>query len=225
LLPQEQSRRIGKLKLAQGAYPFFAKKVAALRKLKVVLRREQALNAVAEHRALTDEKTSLPQHLLALPRALAWNMDRGNQLRLQKLGQHVGVHLIGFHLCLGDNAHLVGIGQDDVLVIHVRFKNLIKPVPVHRRLKHHAASRIAFDQKLKADRNFVIDTPSLQNRVPVVDDAEDAVMFVEVDADVKRHAWLVCSLAHKLPFYTIDYMRFRSSKRQQSEATKGFHVI
>jgi len=47
----------------------------------------------------------------------------------------------------------------------------------------------------------------------VVDDAEDAVMFVEVDADIKRPAWLVRSLAHKLPFYTIDYVRFRSSKR------------
>jgi len=58
----------------------------------------------------------------------------------------------------------------------------------------------------------VIDTPSLQNRVPVVDDAEDAVVLVEVDADIKRHACLVCSLAHRLPFYTIDYMRFGSSK-------------
>ena len=46
----------------------------------------------------------------------------------------------------------------------------------------------------------------------VVDDAEDAVMFVEVDADIKRPAWLVCSLAHRLPFYTINYMRFGSSK-------------
>ena len=82
----------------------------------------------------------------------------------------------------------------------------------HRCLKHHAASRIAFDQKLKSDRNFVIDTPSLQNRVPVVDDAEDAVVFMEVDADIKRPAWLVCSLAHSLPFYTIDNMHFGSSK-------------
>ncbi len=49
-------------------------------------------------------------------------------------------------------------------------------------------------------------------------------MFVEVDADIKRPAWLVRSLAPKLPFYTIDYMRFRSSKRPQSEAAKGFHV-
>ena len=193
-------------------FPLFAKKVAALRKLEVVLRREQSLNAVAEHRALTDEKTSLPQHLLALPRALAWNMDCGNQLGLQKLGQHVGVHLIGLHLCLGDNAHLVGIGQDDVLVIHMRFKNLIKPVPVHRCLKHHTTYRIPLEQMLKSDRNFVINTPSFQNRVPVVDDAEDAVVFMEVDADIKRPAWLVCSLAHRLPFYTIDYMHFGSSK-------------
>jgi len=37
-------------------------------------------------------------------------------------------------------------------------------------------------------------------------------MFMEVDADIKRPAWLVCSLAHRLPFYTIDYMRLRSSK-------------
>ncbi len=78
---------------------FFAKKVAALGKLQIVLRREQALNAVAEHRALADEKTSLPQHLLALPRALAWNMDRGNQLGLQKLGQHVGASTLSVFTC------------------------------------------------------------------------------------------------------------------------------
>jgi hypothetical protein len=71
----------------------------------------------------------------------------------------------------------------------------------------------------------VIDAPSLQNRVPVVDDTEDAVVLVEVDADVKRHAWLVCGLTHSLPFYTIGFMRFGSSKHPQSEAAKGFHVI
>ena len=58
----------------------------------------------------------------------------------------------------------------------------------------------------------VIDMPSFQNRVPVVDDAEDAVVFMEVDADVKRHACLLCGLTHSLPFYNIDFMRFRSSK-------------
>jgi hypothetical protein len=46
-------------------------------------------------------------------------------------------------------------------------------------------------------------------------------VFIELDADIKRPAWLVCSLAHRLPFYTIDYMRFRSSKRPQSEAAEG----
>jgi hypothetical protein len=35
---------------------------------------------------------------------------------------------------------------------------------------------------------------------------------MEVDADINRLASLVCSLAHSLPFYDIDYMRFRSSK-------------
>jgi len=30
---------------------------------------------------------------------------------------------------------------------------------------------------------------------------------------------------HSLPFYTIGFMRFRSSKRPQSDAAKGFHVI
>jgi hypothetical protein len=73
--------------------------------------------------------------------------------------------------------------------------------------------------------HFVIDTPSLQNRIPVVDDAADAVVFMEVDADIKRSAWLVCSLAHRLSFYTIDYSRFRSSKRLQSKVAKGFYVI
>jgi hypothetical protein len=37
-------------------------------------------------------------------------------------------------------------------------------------------------------------------------------MFVEVDSDVKRPAWLVCSLTHSLPLYTIGFMRFGSSK-------------
>jgi hypothetical protein len=36
-------------------------------------------------------------------------------------------------------------------------------------------------------------------------------VLMEVDADINRLACLVCSLAHRLPFYTIDYMRFRSS--------------
>ena len=61
-------------------------------------------------------------------------------------------------------------------------------------------------------RQVVLRAKLTQNRVPVVDDAEDAVVFMEVDADIKRPAWLVCSLAHRLPFYTIDYMRFESSK-------------
>jgi hypothetical protein len=37
-------------------------------------------------------------------------------------------------------------------------------------------------------------------------------VLVEVDADIKRPACLLCGLTHDLPFYTIDYMRFRSSK-------------
>ena len=156
---------------------------------------------------------------------MLWNVNHGNQIPAQEPGQNKGIHLVGLYLRLGDDTRLVSVGQDDVLVLHVRFKNLVKPVPVHRCLKHHAASRIAFDQKLKSNRNFVIDTPSLQNRVPVVDDAEDAVVFMEVDADIKRPAWLVCGLAHRLPFYTIDYMHFGSSKRPPSEAAKGFHVI
>ena len=45
------------------------------------------------------------------------------------------------------------------------------------------------------------------------------------DADIKRLACLVCGLTHSLPFYTIGFMRLRSSKRPQSEAAKGFHVI
>jgi hypothetical protein len=46
----------------------------------------------------------------------------------------------------------------------------------------------------------------------VGDDAEDAVVLVEVDADIKRPACLLCGLTHSLPFYNIDFMRFRSSK-------------
>ena len=49
---------------------------------------------------------------------------------------------------------------------------------------------------LKSDRSFVLDTPPLQNGIPVIDAAEDAVVLVEVDADIKRPAWLACSLAH-----------------------------
>jgi hypothetical protein len=30
---------------------------------------------------------------------------------------------------------------------------------------------------------------------------------------------------HSLPFYTIGFMRFRSSKHPQIEAAKGFHDI
>ncbi len=71
----------------------------------------------------------------------------------------------------------------------------------------------------------MIDTPALQDRIPLVDDAEDAVVLMEVDADINQLACLVCSLAHSLPFYNIDFMRFGSSKGPQSEATKGFHVI
>jgi hypothetical protein len=37
-------------------------------------------------------------------------------------------------------------------------------------------------------------------------------VLMEVDADIKRLACLVCSLAHRLSFYTVDYKRFRSSK-------------
>jgi hypothetical protein len=37
-------------------------------------------------------------------------------------------------------------------------------------------------------------------------------VLVEVDADIKRHACLVCGLTHSLPFYTIGFMRFGSSK-------------
>jgi len=177
-----------------------------------VLRRKQTLNPVAEHRALANKKTPLPQHLLALPCALARNVDRGNHIHPQELGQNEGIHLIGLHLCLGDNAHLVGIGQDDVLVLHVRFKNLIKPVPAHRRLKHRAASRILLYQMLESDRNFVIDSPALDNTATLVYDAEDAVVLVEVDADIKRPAWLLCGLAHSLPFYNIDFMSFGSLK-------------
>ena len=62
------------------------------------------------------------------------------------------------------------------------------------------------------DRNFVFDSPAIQDRIPLVDDAEDAVVLMEVDADIKRPACLLCGLTHDLPFYTIDYMRFRSSK-------------
>jgi hypothetical protein len=36
---------------------------------------------------------------------------------------------------------------------------------------------------------------------------------------------LVCGLTHSLPFYTIGFMRFRSSKHPQIEAAKGFHDI
>jgi hypothetical protein len=50
-------------------------------------------------------------------------------------------------------------------------------------------------------------------------------VLMEVDADIKRLACLVCGLTHSLPFYTIGFMRFGSSKRPQSEAAKGFHVI
>jgi hypothetical protein len=42
--------------------------------------------------------------------------------------------------------------------------------------------------------------------------SDSAVVLMEVDADVKRHAWLVCGLTHSLPFYTIGFMRFGSSK-------------
>jgi hypothetical protein len=37
-------------------------------------------------------------------------------------------------------------------------------------------------------------------------------VLMEVDADINRLACLVCSLAHSLPFYNIDFMRFGSSK-------------
>ena len=62
------------------------------------------------------------------------------------------------------------------------------------------------------DRNFVFDSPAIQDRIPLVDDAEDAVVLMEVDADIKRPACLLCGLTHSLPFYNIDFMRFGSSK-------------
>ncbi len=65
---------------------------------------------------------------------------------------------------------------------------------------------------LKSERNFVIDTPALQDRIPLVDDAEYDVVLKEVDADIKRSACLLCGLTHSLPFYNIDFMHFVSSK-------------
>jgi hypothetical protein len=53
---------------------------------------------------------------------------------------------------------------------------------------------------LKSNRNFVIDTPSFPNGVPVIDDAQDAVVLMEVDTDISRPAGLMCSLALRLPF-------------------------
>ena len=72
--------------------------------------------------------------------------------------------------------------------------------------------RIPLEQMLKSDRNLVLDSPLVQDRIPFVDDAKDAVVFMEVDADIKRPAWLLCGLTHSLPFYNIDFMRFGSSK-------------
>jgi hypothetical protein len=37
-------------------------------------------------------------------------------------------------------------------------------------------------------------------------------VLMEVDADIKRPACLLCGLTHSLPFYKIDFMRFGSSK-------------
>ena len=68
----------------------------------------------------------------------------------------------------------------------------------------------------------MVDAPARQNRVPRVDDAEDAVVLVEVDADIKRHACLVCGLTHSLPFYTIVFMRFRSLKIRRERLQKAF---
>jgi hypothetical protein len=122
--------------------------------------------------------------------------------------------LVDLYLRLGDEARLIGVAQDGVLVLDGRFKCLVKPVPNYSCLKNHAASRIPLEQM-----------PSFQNRVPVIDDAEGALVVMEVDADINRPAWLMCSLAHRLPFYTIGFMRFRSLKRTQNEAARGFHVI
>jgi hypothetical protein len=46
------------------------------------------------------------------------------------------------------------------------------------------------EQMLKSNRNFVIDTPSFPNGVPVIDDAEDPVVLKEVDADINPARWV-----------------------------------
>jgi hypothetical protein len=121
---------------------------------------------------------------------LVWTEEIGS-----KLTEDIGYTLTGEYALdkwvpNGSDARLVGIGQDGALVHDVRFKNLVKPVPVHRCLKHRTASRMPLEQMLKSNRNFVIDTPSFPNGVPVIDDAEDAVVLMEVDTDINPARWV-----------------------------------
>ena len=63
----------------QEAGALAAEEVAALWQLHFMLTAKQPMNAIAQHRALTDEKTALAEHLLDLPGLASWNMHAGDE--------------------------------------------------------------------------------------------------------------------------------------------------
>jgi hypothetical protein len=141
------------------------------------------VDPIAQHGPLPHEETALAQDLLALARLFGGDVDLADHADAQQLCQDAGIDLVRLDLRFSDDAGFEGIGQGDVCRRHGLLKNLVKPVPVHGRLKDNTRVGPASHQGGEILGGMVLDASFAKTLSSGVKGMPDTVAFVVVDAD------------------------------------------
>ena len=123
-------------------------------------------------------------------------------------------------LGLGDDVGLEGIGEDDVSLREIGFKESVEPRPVHGVFENHASAGVAFDEVDEELRGAVVDATPLEDAVGGINRAKNAVSLMEVDSDIDWEVGLF--IGH--PSYNIHFINLRSPIRPQIKSASSFHV-
>ena len=141
------------------------------------------MNAIAQHRALPHKKAALPKHFLALARRFARDVDSPDHIRPQQQREDARIHFIRLYLRLGDDACFERVRHHDVVRWQLRFEQLKKPVPIHRRLERNATTRESPHELGKLVRRHMVDAPLGDILSLLVYDVIHAVSLVVINAD------------------------------------------
>ncbi len=155
---------------------------------------EKGVYAVFHSDGIADQSSPVPEDLFELTGVNGWDIDRGDEICSEQLGEHMAVEFVVFDFGRSNSLCLSGVRQDHLKAIAM--EQVVEPVPGSCGLHNDFGGSIQSGEVVQ-DEAFIIDQVSpFHNPTLFIDGGEIGCFLVQVDSCIIHSGYLLSFLSY-----------------------------